>query len=142
MGVLIQKESDFKLNIFTIAELEILLKNKGYSNTNFNTSKFTFLKIKFPLLFPFLKFILIPIVSIAVYLYFEKNWIKMNLSYDEKESIEYFIILSLTTYILWSIRNTPLGFLWKWYKLFWLVLFAILLLNYAKKQFKEWWKKD
>jgi hypothetical protein len=42
---------------------------------------------------------------------------------------------------LWLIRDTPLGFLWKAYKWFWIVLFAVLMANYVKKEIKDWWDK-
>jgi hypothetical protein len=67
---------------------------------------------------------------------------QFNMSYDEAKSILYMIGLGVVTFALWSLRDTPLGFLWRIYKIFWIVLFATLLLNYAKKQVKEWWKKD
>ena len=65
-----------------------------------------------------------------------------NMTYDETKSFLYLIGLGVVTFALWSLRDTPLGFLWRIYKIFWIVLFATLLLNYAKKQVKEWWKKD
>jgi len=67
---------------------------------------------------------------------------QFNVTYDEAQSFLYLIGLGVVTFALWSLRDTPLGFLWRIYKIFWIVLFAILLLNYAKKQVKEWWKKD
>jgi hypothetical protein len=67
---------------------------------------------------------------------------QFNMSYDEAKSFLYLIGLGVVTFALWSLRDTPLGFLWRIYKIFWIVLFATLLLNYAKKQVKEWWKKD
>jgi hypothetical protein len=66
----------------------------------------------------------------------------MKMSRDEYQSFIYLLVIGLITLVLWLIKDTPLGFLWKWYKMFWLVLFATLFINYAKKQVKEWWKKD
>ena len=66
----------------------------------------------------------------------------MKMNRDEYQSFIYLLVLGVITLLLWLIKDTPLGFLWKWYKLFWLVLFATLFINYAKKQVKEWWKKD
>lgn len=66
----------------------------------------------------------------------------MNMSHDEYQSFVYLLGVGVITLVLWLIKDTPLGFLWKWYKLFWIVLFATLFVNYAKKQVKEWWKKD
>jgi hypothetical protein len=66
----------------------------------------------------------------------------MKMSRNEYQSFFYLLGVGVITLVLWLIKDTPLGFLWKWYKLFWLVLFATLFVNYAKKQVKEWWKKD
>lgn len=66
----------------------------------------------------------------------------MKMSRDEYQSFIYLLVIGVITLVLWLIKDTPLGFLWKWYKMFWLVLFATLFINYAKKQVKEWWKKD
>jgi hypothetical protein len=67
---------------------------------------------------------------------------QFHLTYDEAKSFLYLIGLGVVTFALWSLRDMPLGFLWRIYKIFWIVLSATLLLNYAKKQVKEWWKKD
>lgn len=67
---------------------------------------------------------------------------QLNMSMDDYQSFFTLIIIGGVTFFLWSIRNTKLGFLWDWYKLFWIMLFAVLLVNYAKKQLKEWWRKD
>jgi hypothetical protein len=66
----------------------------------------------------------------------------MKMSHYQYQSFVYLLGTGVITLVLWLIKDTPLGFLWKWYKLFWLVLFATLFVNYAKKQVKEWWKKD
>ena len=52
------------------------------------------------------------------------------------------IVFGLVTLVLYLLRNTPLGFLWTIYKWFWIILFATLLGNYAKKEIKNWWNKD
>jgi hypothetical protein len=49
--------------------------------------------------------------------------------------------MGLITLVLYLLRNTPLGFLWKLYKGFWAILFITLFANYAKKEIKEWWEK-
>ena len=51
------------------------------------------------------------------------------------------IVLAVLTLVLWLLKDTPLGFLWKAYKWFWLILFAVLMANYVKKEKKDWWKK-
>ena len=66
----------------------------------------------------------------------------LSLSQEDYQAFVTLAVLIVVTWVLWSIRNTPLGFLWQWYKLFWIVLFTVLLMNYAKKQIKDWWKKD
>ena len=51
------------------------------------------------------------------------------------------IVLAVLTLVLWLLKDTPLGFLWKASKWFWLILFAVLMANYVKKEIKDWWKK-
>jgi hypothetical protein len=57
----------------------------------------------------------------------------------ETKSIICWAILIITTSVLWLLRDTKLGFLWRIYKMFWLILFATLLANYAKDKIKDWW---
>jgi hypothetical protein len=57
------------------------------------------------------------------------------------EQLVVFFVFGLITFLLWSVRDTRFGFLWKIYKLFWIILFATLLVNYAKGKIKEWWKE-
>jgi len=57
----------------------------------------------------------------------------------ETKSIICWAILIITTSVLWLLRDTKLGFLWRAYKMFWVILFAILLANYAKDKIKDWW---
>jgi energy-coupling factor transporter transmembrane protein EcfT len=52
------------------------------------------------------------------------------------------VALVVVTIILRLLKDTPLGFLWRIYKLFWLVLFATLMANYLKKEIKDWWNKN
>jgi len=52
------------------------------------------------------------------------------------------IVLAVVTLVLWLLKDTPLGFLWRAYKIFWIVLFATLLLNKFKGDIKEWWNKN
>ena len=58
----------------------------------------------------------------------------------ETKSIICWVFLIITTSVLWLLRDTKLGFLWRTYRMFWIVLFAILLANYAKDKIKDWWK--
>ena len=51
------------------------------------------------------------------------------------------IVLAVLTLVLWLLKDTPLGFLWKVYKWFWVILFSVLMANYVKKEIKDWWKK-
>ena len=52
------------------------------------------------------------------------------------------IVLAVVTLVLWLLKDTPLGFLWKVYKWFWIILFAVLMANYVKKEIKDWWNKN
>lgn len=51
-------------------------------------------------------------------------------------------IMLIIIFGVWLLRNTELGFIWKWVRAAFLVLFAVLLANYAKKEIKDWWGKD
>ena len=42
------------------------------------------------------------------------------------------IVLAVLTLVLWLLKDTPLGFLWKAYKWFWVILFAVLMAHYVK----------
>lgn len=57
----------------------------------------------------------------------------------ETKSIICWVFLIITTSVLWLLRDTKLGFLWRVYKMFWIILFATLLANYAKDKIKDWW---
>jgi energy-coupling factor transporter transmembrane protein EcfT len=63
----------------------------------------------------------------------------MNNTFTHDE-IFLLVIIGLITLVLYLLKNTPLGFLWKIYKLFWIVLFATLLIDLFKKEVKEWLK--
>jgi hypothetical protein len=58
----------------------------------------------------------------------------------ETKSIICWVGLIIVTSVLWLLRDTKLGFLWRIYKMFWIILFATLLANYAKDKVKDWWK--
>jgi energy-coupling factor transporter transmembrane protein EcfT len=64
----------------------------------------------------------------------------MNSTFTHDE-IVLLVVIGLITLVLYLLRNTPLGFLWKIYKWFWAILFVTLFANYAKKEIKEWWEK-
>jgi len=57
----------------------------------------------------------------------------------ETKSIICWVGLIIVTSVLWLLRDTKLGFLWRVYKMFWVILFATLLANYAKDKVKDWW---
>jgi len=63
----------------------------------------------------------------------------MNNTFTHDE-IFLLVVIGLITLVLYLLKNTPLGFLWKIYKLFWIVLFATLLIDLFKKEVKEWLK--
>lgn len=71
-----------------------------------------------------------------------KNIIPLYLDthyYSGPEQITSVIVFVIITLGLWSLRNTPLGFLWEIYKWIWIILLAALLIDYAKKSIKDWW---
>lgn len=54
----------------------------------------------------------------------------------------FWIIFCLVMVMLYFFRHIPIiGILWKIVVMFFLVLFATLFINYAKKEIKEWWSK-
>jgi hypothetical protein len=63
------------------------------------------------------------------------------MTYEEQQMLQVILGLTVVTFVLYILRQTPLGFLWQIYKWFWIILFATLLLNFAKKEIKEWWGK-
>ena len=52
------------------------------------------------------------------------------------------ILICVFLLVIFLLRNTPLGFLWKWFKIFMFVLIATILADHIKKGVKEWWNKD
>jgi len=59
---------------------------------------------------------------------------------EQSHSIDGLILIGIM-FLLYLLRNTPLGFLWKGMKYFLIVLFLILGANYAKGKVKDWWNK-
>jgi hypothetical protein len=55
---------------------------------------------------------------------------------EEKMMMVWFVIITITLFLT---RKSPIGFLWRWYKLFFAVLFVYLTANYAKDKVKKWW---
>lgn len=52
-------------------------------------------------------------------------------------------LVGATTLTAYLLKEIPVvGKAWIIIKLFWLVIFGTLFLNYAKKEIKAWWKKD
>ena len=51
------------------------------------------------------------------------------------------IVLGLCILVFYILKDTPLGFLWRWTKLFFLVLLATLFADIIKDKIKEWWNK-
>jgi hypothetical protein len=43
--------------------------------------------------------------------------------------------------IAYLLRKTSFGFIWKFLRMFFIILFVTLGTNYAKKEIKEWWNK-
>lgn len=63
------------------------------------------------------------------------------MTYEQTNQIHGLLIVAVI-FVFWILRNTPLGFLWKFTRMFLIVLFMVLAANYAKKSLKEWWNKD
>jgi hypothetical protein len=61
----------------------------------------------------------------------------------EKKEIESLFLWGIIG-MLYLLRNKNPFFkgLWKFVRIFFLVLLATLTVNYAKKSIKEWWNKD
>ena len=49
--------------------------------------------------------------------------------------------LLIFTLVIWLLRKTPLGFLWKVWSIFFVALFIVLGVNFAKDELKKWWNK-
>jgi energy-coupling factor transporter transmembrane protein EcfT len=64
-----------------------------------------------------------------------EGWNTMT-PHEHTQVIMMFVIL-LVSFLL---RNTPLGFMWRWIKIFVFVLIVTLLADHIKKSVKEWWK--
>jgi energy-coupling factor transporter transmembrane protein EcfT len=62
------------------------------------------------------------------------------MTYDQEHQLYCLIIIGVF-FVAWVLRNTPLGFLWKILRMFLIILFATLFVNYVKKELKDWWGK-
>jgi hypothetical protein len=60
----------------------------------------------------------------------------------EQENILHALVLVGILFLLYSLRHTPLGFLWKITRIFLIILFGTLLVNKFKGDLKDWWNKD
>ena len=58
-----------------------------------------------------------------------------------EEHMTYFLC-GFFVLVIFLLRNTSFGFLWKAFKTFMLVLLATILIDYVKKDVKDWWNKD
>lgn len=61
------------------------------------------------------------------------------MTYEQTDQL-YAFLITIVIFVIYLLRNTPLGFLWKIVQLFLIVLFATLFANYAKDKIKDWWK--
>ena len=53
------------------------------------------------------------------------------------------IIFVVTLMLIYIFRHTAIGgVLWRLIQTFFLVLFTVLLANFAKKEIKQWWNSD
>ena len=73
-----------------------------------------------------------------------KNDIPIEGSWGTMSSHDHFVVICFCIFIVaaFLLRNTPLGFLWKMVKMFFIVLFVTLMANKIKGDLKEWWNKD
>ena len=64
----------------------------------------------------------------------------MNIIYDQnaRQSIEIFVLIGI--FVLFLLRKTKIGFLWKYFETFLLIVLFVLLAGYAKDKIKDWWK--
>jgi len=74
-------------------------------------------------------------------LYLLKQKVMYLISQMTSDQITVLVSLFFVTLLLWLLQPTPLGFLWRWYKMFWAVLLFTLMANFAKDEVKKWWNK-
>ena len=52
------------------------------------------------------------------------------------------VVFFVAMFLLYIFRHVPIiGVLWRIVSMFFIVLFATLFANYAKKEIKDWWSK-
>lgn len=73
-----------------------------------------------------------------------KNDIPREGSWSMMSSHDHFVVICFFIFIIiaFLLRNTPLGFLWRWIKIFFIVMIVTLFADNIKKGIKEWWNKD
>lgn len=64
------------------------------------------------------------------------------MTYEETNQL-YAVLMIGVIFVLYLLRNVhPIFYgIWRIIQVFFVVLFATLLANYAKKEIKEWWNK-
>ena len=60
------------------------------------------------------------------------------MTYEQEHQL-YLGITVVVLLVFYILKDTPLGFLWKITKLFFIILFLTLFANYAKDEIKKWW---
>jgi hypothetical protein len=60
----------------------------------------------------------------------------------EQRALVYLVIMILIHFGLRLLKGTKLEFLYTGWKMFWVILFATLAINFAKTEIKKWWNKD
>jgi hypothetical protein len=58
------------------------------------------------------------------------------------KDVQSWIVLLIMFFIYLKRHQKPYDKLWYIIKMFFIILFATLMANYAKKSLKEWWRKD
>ena len=61
-------------------------------------------------------------------------------SQESRQTVEIFVLIGI--FIIYLLRKTSLGFLWRGFLLIVVGALIVLFAGYAKKGIKDWWTKD
>ena len=60
----------------------------------------------------------------------------------EQRALVYLVIMILIHFGLRLLKGTKLEFLYTGWKMFWIILFATLAINFVKTEIKKWWENN
>ena len=140
-NAILNKGLELKTSKANTDSVNSLNQNLSFETSKEQVKKYVELSRNKNLIFIVVVFLVLNFSLIYMFSNFEK--FRRQFFIPDEEIFDFLILtsLGLITYLFWLLKDTRFGYLWKVYKLFWVVLFVTLFINYSKKQLKEWLEK-